>query len=278
MKKKWLSLLLVFAMVLSLTACGNNGSETAANETEAPTNEAEQEPAAQEEAEAPAAEEAAPASDGDTIKIGVLCYLSSTRSATLGFFQIGWEAAAAEINAAGGIDGKNVEFLLYDPQNDAAQVSQRLTEAKNDGCVAALFTSGDDLAPTAAEWAEENKFPVILQSNTSTEVTLKHFSEYCYNVGPNAWAFAKMLALSAVGEEGKKNFVFCGTDGAATIDAENLLILEGQKLDPDFWRVIAYPPAIPNFPILSARLRPLRRTWYCSRAADRLLFLLHNRD
>ncbi len=174
MKKKWLSLLLVFAMVLSLTACGNNGSETAANETEAPTNEAEQEPAAQEEAEAPAAEEAAPASDGDTIKIGVLCYLSSTRSATLGFFQIGWEAAAAEINAAGGIDGKNVEFLLYDPQGDAAQVSQRLTEAKNDGCVAALFTSGDDLAPTAAEWAEENKFPVILQSNTSTEVTLKN--------------------------------------------------------------------------------------------------------
>ena len=240
MKKKWLSLLLVFAMVLSLTACGNNGSETAANETEAPTNEAEQEPAAQEEAEAPAAEEAAPASDGDTIKIGVLCYLSSTRSATLGFFQIGWEAAAAEINAAGGIDGKNVEFLLYDPQGDAAQVSQRLTEAKNDGCVAALFTSGDDLAPTAAEWAEENKFPVILQSNTSTEVTLKHFSEYCYNVGPNAWAFAKMLALSAVGEEGKKNFVFCGTDGAATIDAENLLILEGQKLDPDFECLASY--------------------------------------
>lgn len=235
--KKWLSLLLVFAMVLSLVACGNSStpenttSEQPAEETA--ESEATETPAAQEET-------AAPVSDGDTIKIGVLCYMSSARSATLGFFQIGWEAAAAEINAAGGIDGKQIEFLLYDPQNDAAQVSQRLTEAKNDGCVAAIFTSGDDLAPTAAEWAEENKFPVIIESNTSTEITLKHFSEYCFNVGPNAWAFAKLLAKSAVGEEGKKNFVFCGTDGAATIDAENLLILEGQKLDPDFECLASY--------------------------------------
>ena len=170
----------------------------------------------------------------DTIKIGVLCYMSSARSATLGFFQIGWEAAAAEINANGGIGGKMIEFQLYDPQADASLVSQKLTEAKNDGCVAVLFTSGDDLAPTAAEWAQANKFPVILESNTSTEVTIKHYSDYTFNVGPNAWSFAKMLALQAVGEEGKKNFVFCGPDGAATIDAENLLIREGQKINPDF--------------------------------------------
>ena len=179
-------------------------------------------------------------SSGDTIKIGVLSYMSSARSATLGFFQIGWEAAAKEINDAGGIDGKEIEFLLYDPQNDASQVSQKLTEAKNDGCVAVVFTTGDDLAPTAAEWADENKFPVMMEPNTSTEITLKHFSKYAFNCGPNAWAFAKLLAKSGVGEEGKKNFVFCGTDGAATIDAENLLVLEGQKLDPDFECVSSY--------------------------------------
>lgn len=216
--KKVLSFLLTLAMIWSMAVGTGFASDAAEAETKA---------------------EAAAASD-ETIKIAVLCYMSSTRSATLGFFQIGWEAAAAEINAAGGIDGKQIEFLLYDPQNDAAQVSQKLTEAKNDGCVAAIFTTGDDLAPTAAEWAQENHFPVINQTNTSTEITLKHFSEYCFNVGPNAWAFAKMLALSAVGEEGKGNFVFCGTDGAATVDAENLLILEGQKINPDFHCLASY--------------------------------------
>lgn len=232
--KKLVSLLLAAAMVFGLTACGGSGQQ---GKTQIQETTQAQTTAANDTSAAPS--EAAEASD-ETIKIGVLTYLSSARSATMGFFQIGWEAAAEEINAAGGIGGKKIEFLLYDPQNDAAQVSQRLTEVKNDGCVAALFAVGDDLAPAAAEWAEKNHFPVVLQANTSTEITIKHFSKYCFNAGPNAWAFAKMLAKSAVGEEGKQNFVFCGTDGAATIDAENLLLLEGKKINPDFSCLASY--------------------------------------
>ena len=94
--------------------------------------------------------------------------------------------------------------------------------------------------PTAAEWAEQNQFPVVAESNTSTEISIKHFSKYFFNAGPNAWSFAKVLANAAVKNEGKKNFVFCGTDGAATIDAENLLLLEGQKIDPDFSCLASY--------------------------------------
>lgn len=232
--KKLVSFLLVLTMTFSLTACQKRGEPEAEPKTETVAGTE-----ATAGADTASGDEAIANSD-ETIKIGVLTYLSSARSATLGFFQIGWEAAAEEINNAGGIDGKKIEFLLYDPQNDAALVSQRLTEAKNDGCVAALFAVGDDLAPAAAEWAEKNHFPVAIQANTSTEITLKHFSKYCFNVGPNAWAFAKMLAKAAVGEEGKKNFVFCGTDGAATIDAENLLILEGKKINPDFECLASY--------------------------------------
>ena len=228
--KKIVASILAGSMMLSLAACGSASSGNAASEsavTSAVSEGATQETGSTE-------------TEGDTIKIGVLTYMSSARAATMAFFQIGWETAIQEINDAGGIDGKKLEAVLYDPQNDAAQVSQRLTEAKNDGCVAVLFAVGDDLAPTAAEWADENKFPVVFQSNTSTEMTIKHFSPYCYNVGPNSWAFAKVLADAAVGKEGKKNFVFCGTDGAATIDAENLLILEGQKIDPDFQCLASY--------------------------------------
>lgn len=225
--KKFLALLLAGLMALSLVACGGAASSAST-------------PASSAASTVSSTAASAPAASGDTIKIGVITYLSSARSATLGFFQIGWEAAADEINAAGGIDGKQIEFKLYDAQSDAAQVPQRLNDAKNDGCVAVLFASGDDLAPTAAEWADENKFPVVNETNTSTEITIKHFSKYCFNVGPNAWAFAKVLADEAVGKEGKTNFVFCGTDGAATIDAENLLLLEGQKINPDFKDLASY--------------------------------------
>lgn len=166
--------------------------------------------------------------------------MSSARSATLGFFQIGWEVEGKLINDAGGIDGKKVEFVLFDPANDAALVPQRLTDAKSQGCVAAIFAAGDDLAPAAATWAEANKFPVAIMSNTSTEITLKHYSTYAFNCGINAWSFAKILAQAAVKDAGKKNFIFCGTDGAATIDAEKLLTLEGQKINPDFKDLNSY--------------------------------------
>lgn len=230
--KKLTSLLLAGAMAFSLAACGGSASSAAdASSTES---------TATSDTAASSTDTAADATSEDTIKIGVLTYMSTARSATMGFFQIGWEAAAEEINSAGGIDGKQIEFLLYDPQSDAAQVPQRLTEAKNDGCVAVVFAVGDDLAPTAAEWAEENQFPVLMECNTSTEVTINHYSEYVFNCGPNAWAFAKVLAKAAVEGEGKTNFVFCGTDGAATIDAENLLILEGQKINPDFTCLASY--------------------------------------
>jgi hypothetical protein len=59
-------------------------------------------------------------------------------------------------------------------------------------------------------------------------------------MGKNAWGFAKILALHCVGEEKLKNFVFIGTDGAATIDAENFLIYEGQKIDPEFKMLASY--------------------------------------
>lgn len=235
MKKLKSVLVLVLAVVLvagMLSGCNTTpAAPSASASASAPAS-------ASPSASAPA--ETATAAAGDTIKIGVLTYLSSARSATLGFFQIGWEVAGQQINKAGGIDGKQVEFVLFDPANDAAQVPQRLTDAKSQGCVAAIFACGDDLAPAAATWADSNKFPVAIMSNTSTEITLKHFSEYAFNCGLNAWSFAKILALAAVKDAGKKNFIFCGTDGAATIDAENLLLLEGQKINPDFKDLNSY--------------------------------------
>lgn len=225
------SALLTLTLCLSVFSGCSSGNGTASSQQPAAASGASQ---------GSAGSTASAADNGDTIKIGVITYMSSARSATMGFFQIGWETAANEINAKGGIDGKKVEFVLGDPANDASLVPQRLTDMKSKGCVACIFAAGDDLAPAAAEWATANKFPITLESNTSTEITIKHFSKYAFNCGLNAWSFAKILAKAAVGDAKKKNFVFCGTDGAATIDAEKLLLLEGQKIDPSFKELNSY--------------------------------------
>ena len=99
--KKMASLFLAGTMALSLAACGGStASSSAAESTATPASTAES-----------TEQTTADASDSDTIKIGVLTYMSSARSATMGFFQVGWEAAGEEINNAGGIGGKTAEVL-----------------------------------------------------------------------------------------------------------------------------------------------------------------------
>ena len=141
----------------------------------------------------------AAADSAETIKIGVIAYGSAAaRASILGYFMNGWEVAAEQVNAAGGIDGKQIEIKVYDPENDASMIGQRCTDAKNDGCVAIVFAYGDDMAPAAGQWALTNHFPVMMMPNTSTEVTIKNWSDYAFNCGLNAWSFAKVLAKAAV--------------------------------------------------------------------------------
>ena len=225
--KKVLASLLVLVLAFSAFAGGSTESTTTANTAVGTTNYI------------------VTATDGKTqfngtVNIGVVTYLSNNLAATNGWLVAALEASASVINGKGGLDGKQLVYSLYDPESDAGTVKQRLTDIKNSGCIAALFCAGDSLAPAAAQWAEENKFPVFINSNISTEVTLGNFSKYAFNMGKNAWGLAKILALYAVGEEGCKNFCFVGTDGAGTIDAENFLIYEGQKIDPEFKMLASY--------------------------------------
>lgn len=229
--KKLISMLLALSMIMALAGCSS--SQPSGN-SQPPNTQTSNAPAP-----------STPADDnktgGDTIKIGVIAYGSAaSRASILGYFMNGWEVAADQVNASGGIDGKQIEIKVYDPENDASMIGQRCTDAKSDGCVAIVFAYGDDMAPAAGKWAQENHFPVMMMPNTSTEVTLKNWSDYAFNCGLNAWSFAKVLAQAAVGDDGMKNFVFCGTDGAATVDAEKLFLLEGQKINPNFELLASY--------------------------------------
>lgn len=238
--KKAFSLFLVISMLfLLLSGCSGGGNGDASSPATEPAQGAAPESTAAGNP-APGSEGAASEDAGGELKIGIICNMSSTHAATNGWLVAAWEAAAGRINANGGIDGKQIKCELYDPESDASTVKQRLTDIKNSGAVCAIYTSGDALAPSAAEWASQNKFPVFLVSNTSTQITLGNYSDYAFNMGKNAWGFAKILALHCVGTEGMKNFCFVGTDGAATIDAENFLIYEGQKIDPEFQMLASY--------------------------------------
>lgn len=112
MKKKVLSLLLACAMTFSLAACGGNGGETQAPAEDGTETEAPAESGDDAETEAPAA------SDGAVLKIGGIGPTTGGASAYGIAVQRGMEIAVEEINAAGGINGVQIELNFQDDEHD----------------------------------------------------------------------------------------------------------------------------------------------------------------
>lgn len=161
---------------------------------------------------------AAPA--GSTVKIGVLTDRSSAAAATVVWAEAGAELAVKEINAAGGINGKMVELVYRDTASDSANVAQKATELVGEGVVAILGPKSDGEAPTGAQWAESNKFPMVTPCTMNSRVTIENASRYMFSCGFNAWAIANMNANYAK-EKGYTSAYFIGNDGGASGDSRD---------------------------------------------------------
>lgn len=156
----------------------------------------------------------------DTVKIGVLTDRSSPAAATVVWAETGAELAMREINEAGGINGKKVELVYRDTASDSANVAQKATELKAEGVVAILGPKSDGEAPTGAQWAETNKFPMVTPCTMNTRVTIENASRYMFSVGFNAWAIANMNAIYAE-DQGYTSAYFIGNDGGASGDSRD---------------------------------------------------------
>lgn len=100
----------------ALTACGNRTSDTAA---------------------APA--ESCVDTSGDTIKIGSLHSLSGTMAISERTVRDSVELAVEQINADGGVMGKQIETVVEDGASDPAVFAEKAQKLITSDCVAAIF-------------------------------------------------------------------------------------------------------------------------------------------
>jgi branched-chain amino acid transport system substrate-binding protein len=153
-KKKMFGLVAGAMSLALLTACG--GSDAPASE----------------EATA-AAEESTAAATGDTILIGINYELSGP-VATYGQSSVdGIEMAVDEINEAGGIDGKQIQLVIYDNKSEPAEATTLATKLMTQDNVLTVIgpaTSGSFKA-TIPE-ANRNEIPVVSGSATADDVTV----------------------------------------------------------------------------------------------------------
>jgi branched-chain amino acid transport system substrate-binding protein len=111
---------------------------------------------------------------GDKVRIGV--FMSMTGStANFGISSTnGIKMAAEEINAAGGINGKQVELNIQDDRSDASEAATIVTKfVTQDGVHAILGEVASSRSIAAAPIAQNAKIPMLTPSSTNPEVTRK---------------------------------------------------------------------------------------------------------
>ncbi|KOO48357.1 ABC transporter substrate-binding protein [Viridibacillus arvi] len=111
--------------------------------------------------------------DSDVIKIGMNLELSGGVASYGSGVAAGAELAIAEINEAGGIDGKQIKPVKIDNKSDAAEATSAAIKLATQEKVVAQIgsaTSGNTVA--AVQIANKNKMPIIGPSATSTTVTV----------------------------------------------------------------------------------------------------------
>lgn len=179
--KRWRSVLLplLAAFALVLTACAGGATPEA-------TKEAAPEPTepAPPATEAPEPTEAVPL---EPIKIGQLVDMTSTFTAWGVQVRDGMALAAEEINEAGGVNGRMIEIIVMDSENDADIGVDRFERLVEEGVVAVGGIISSGVGAPVASVAEEMHVPVFL-IKSGTEAALTRDSRYtfrtCLVAGP----------------------------------------------------------------------------------------------
>ena len=143
---------------------------------------------------------------GDTIKIGLNLELSGAVASYGTGINQGVELAVDEINAAGGVDGKQIQLIPVDNKSDGQEATNgaiKLTDKDKVVAIIGAATSGNTIAQV--EIANNNKTVLITPSGTSMVVTVNEkgkLNEYAFRttfIDPFQGTVAANFALNELG-------------------------------------------------------------------------------
>ena len=148
MKKRFLAMVLAAAMMLTaMVGCGNGNTQDGGNANNA-------------------------GATGDTIKIGGLAPLTGDVSVYGVAVDNGVKMAVEEINADGGVLGKQIEYIVYDEKGDATEAVNAYNKlVQSDNVVAIVGDVTSKLTLAVAQQAAKDKIPLITASGTAENIT-----------------------------------------------------------------------------------------------------------
>ena len=156
---------------------------------------------------------------GDVIKIGANLELSGNVGSYGSSINDGAKLAIDEINAAGGIEGKKIEYVPVDNKSETAEATSaaiRLAEQEKVVAMLAPATSGNAVA--TVQIANKHKVPMVTGSGTSPNVTVNDdgsVNEYAFRtcfIDPFQGTVAANFATNELGVKNVAIFADSASD------------------------------------------------------------------
>ncbi|MDV2989570.1 MAG: ABC transporter substrate-binding protein [Dehalogenimonas sp.] len=138
----------------------------------------------------------------DTIKIGAVMDLTGALSGIGGPIRDGIVLAVEQINAAGGIDGRDVELIVEDGKTDPTagfEAVKKLATVNQVKVIIGPMISGAVMA--AGQWAADNGVLLISPSATSPDIGQQSWRQYFIRTAPSDTLQGRAMA-QIISEEG----------------------------------------------------------------------------
>lgn len=192
---------------------------------------------------------------GDTIKIGALGPLTG-EVASYGTATInGVNLAIEEINANGGIDGKQIEIVQYDTKGDKTETINIYNRLRDQDEVVAIIggvISGETLA--IKDLATSDNMPLITATSTALEATEKGSTVFrvCYT-DPYQGAAAAKFSIETLGA--KSVGILYNTDDAYSVGVTDVYAKAFEDAGLKVTNKLGYPKGEGDFSALLTQVQ-----------------------
>jgi branched-chain amino acid transport system substrate-binding protein len=131
---------------------------------------------------------------GNTVRIGVITSLTGPQAAFGKAHKLGYEIAASDINAKGGVLGKQVEIIVYDDQGKPDQAVQGATKLMDqDHVVIVLGAYSSETTRAVIPAVTQKGIPLIMPTATADNV-VETGSPWVFRICAGAKAYAAAMA------------------------------------------------------------------------------------
>lgn len=168
---------------------------------------------------------------GSDLTVAVILPLTGASAKTAEQMENAAELAVEQVNADGGVDGKDIKIKVYDDKltpEGATKEAQRAITRDRAVAIVGAQSSGEALA--IREVAERSKIPFITSSATAVPVTTD--AKYTYRIAPLLTDYANGV-VDIAKAIGLKNPVLLNDSGPAGLQLKDLFIARAKQVSLD---------------------------------------------